>query len=265
VKKLINEWRKFLNENSDEIPYEEIKNIIDDEANDLNKFIRGQGAQIATPNNLSVAGDFYVIGRPEDFEHIKGRHLEGEEFTPGSKFLPNIDFRDAIISLVSKNSPNDIKDPSRVKWLNLPAGMTIGQEKVKKGNPSQVSTLPTHTSVSEFRNTKVIPMVQKQGAKVTTEEGAQLARQGASFDEIPDWSPESKSKAYQVERVAVGSGPGKKTDKLSFIAGLIGTTADGKNIISPITAFPGGDLVGSDGEPITDRNKLAAAGYYFVR
>ena len=65
--------------------------------------------------------------------------------------------------------------------------------------------------------------------------------------------------------MAVAPGSGTETENISFISGIIGKTSDGKTLISPVTAFPGGDLVDAEGKSITDRNKLAASGYYFIQ
>tara|TARA_R100000008_G_scaffold83920_1_gene70075 strand:- start:3439 stop:4236 length:798 start_codon:yes stop_codon:yes gene_type:complete len=262
MKNLFESWRQYVNEEVGQVPFEEIQQIIDNPDNELNKYIRGKVK--ADKNTISPAGNYYIIGTRDNFDHIKSRHVKGPNSQPGSKFSPNVDFQKAIISLVSKNNPNDTSDPTRIKWLDLPAGIPVGTANVKKASPEEVAKMKKHTSVTEFRNQQYIPGEQKKGAIVTTEEGAKLAQQGEDLLKIPIWTPESNSKAYQIERVAITSGEGKDTQNMSFIAGIIGKVSDGKLLISPITAFPGGDLTDANNKPITDRNKLAAAGYYFV-
>ena len=279
MKLLLEGWRKYLNEQDEPAPEEsksgdtamakadggpfaEIQQIIDDPNNESNKWIRGKVK--ASENTISLAGNYYLIGTDEQFEHIKERHVEGPDSKPGSKFSPNVDFKKAIISLISKNAPNDTKDSTRLKWLDLPAGATVGTTNVKKGSPEEVARMKKHTSVTEFRNQQYIPGEQKKGAIVTTEEGAKLASRGEALKKLPVWTPDSNSKAYQVERVATATGTGEETENVSFIAGIIGKTSDGKTLVSPITAFPGGDLTDEAGNSISDRNKLAVHGYYFL-
>ena len=256
MKLIMENWNKFLNEEKDSLPIEELQKLIDN-----HDFLSSKNIKVSA-ENIHKSGDYYLLGTNESFEHMKERHLPGPNSKPGSKFLSKINLLE-VIKEILEQPPNDTKDPTRHKWIEVESQEFIGTEQIKQATPEEVAKMKKRTDVEEFKNLNAIPIMQKRGAIITTEQGAALAKQGTPLDKLPIWQ-QGGGKAYMVERIAVSEGNSENTKKMSFISAIIGKTSDGKFFISPITAFPGGDVVDADGNSITDRNKLAASGYYFV-
>lgn len=253
---LVEGWRNFLNENNEGLPLEELQNLIDS-----HDFLGDKNIKVSD-SNIHESGDYYLLGTDEQFKHMKERHMPGKNSKPGSKFLSEINLLEVVLDII-KNSPNDTKDPTRLKWLEVEHKKNIGTEEIKKVSAKEAMAMKQMTFSEVFGNKKIIPMLQDKGNIITNAEGEKSAKEGADLSKLPKWK-EGDGEAYMIERISVSEGEGEETKKISFISGIVGKLSNGKTFITPITAFPGSDVKNDKGESITNRNELSKHGYYFV-
>ncbi len=253
---LVEGWRNFLNENSESLPLEELQNLIDS-----HDFFNDKNIKVSD-SNIHESGEYYLLGTDERFEHMKERHTSGQNSKPGSKFFSKINLLEIIKDII-KDSPNDTKDPTKLKWIEVEHKNNIGTEEIKKASAKEAMAMKQMTFSEVFSNKKIIPMLQDKGKIITNSEGEKSAKQGTDLSKLPKWK-KGDGEAYMIERISVSSGEGEETNKISFISRIVGKLLNGKIFIAPITTFPGSDVKDEKGESITDRNKLSKHGYYFV-
>jgi len=126
MKLIIERWRKFLNEEEGEAPYEEIQNIIDG-----NQYLRGKIT--AGPENVHDLGDKYLL--MSGVSHISERHKD--RCFPGSLFLKgDEEVKQAILKIVKEMSPE------AGKVLAVPSGVSgLGMDRLVKTTPEEVAEL----------------------------------------------------------------------------------------------------------------------------
>lgn len=192
----------------------EIQKMIDE-----NQFLKGK--IVADNNTVFEAGDFILL--LGDLSHITEAHVD--ESIPGSKFEKGVNLKEAIISLVKNNKPNEMtsgqtkvsdqKQADKFKWLGLDTKITVGFENVHKLDPNS----------EEFKSLNTYTYKDSRGNEF---------------------------------KIKVKESEGEKTTFLSFIGGKIGEV-DGKIVLSVITAFPG-----KNGSEVANRNEFINLGYYFT-
>jgi len=127
MKLLLENWRKFLNEQLD---LQAAQQLID-----ANPYLKGKLE--ASQENIIVSDRYALVVSDESLKHIKDRHMDAA--APGSLFSPGLDLRAALQGLLSTEPSED--SGGRVKWLGVDAGMEIGHMGVKLGNPAEVQRL----------------------------------------------------------------------------------------------------------------------------
>ena len=66
-----------------------------------------------------------------------------------------------------------------------------------------------------------------------------------------------------MERVKVAAGKREPTSVLSVITAKIGRSQDGRDVLSLVTMYPGGNTIDGHSLPF-DRGQFASQGFYFV-
>lgn len=127
MKLLIENWRKFVNE---EVDVQGAQQLID-----ANPYLKGK--LTASPQNM-IEGEKYILVVSDDsLGHVKDRHQDAS--APGSLFDPGLDLRSAMQSLLSQN-PDEVSG-GKVKWLGADAGMQVGKMGVKLTSPEEVAKM----------------------------------------------------------------------------------------------------------------------------
>ena len=127
MKLLLENWKKFLNEQLD---LQAAQQLID-----ANPYLKGKLK--ASQENIIESNRYILVVSDESLKHIKDRHMDAS--APGSLFSPSLDLRAALQRLLSTKPSED--SGGRVKWLGVDAGMEIGHMGVKLGNPAEVQKL----------------------------------------------------------------------------------------------------------------------------
>lgn len=190
---------------------------------DNNQFLKGKVQ--ASSDTVFEAGDFILL--LGDLSHITDAHVD--ETIPGSKFNAGIDLKKAIISLVTNNKPTEMTKG-------------FGASETKVTNPQEAEKF------------KWLGLDSKM--EVGTENVHKLEPNSEEFKSMNVYTyKDSRGNEFKIK---VTKGDGKKTSLLSFIGAKLGQIGN-KQVISVITAFPGGNAVN-----IPNRNDFMNGGYYFT-
>ena len=127
MKLLIENWRKFINE---EVDAQAAQQLID-----ANSYLKGK--LTASPENMIEGDNYILVVSDQSLEHVKDRHQNAS--APGSLFDPGLDLRSAMQNLLSQNP--DEASGGRVKWLGADAGMQVGKMGVKLASPEEVAKM----------------------------------------------------------------------------------------------------------------------------
>ncbi len=127
MKLLIENWRKFINE---EVDAQAAQQLID-----ANPYLKGK--LTASPENMIEGEKYILVVSDESLGHVKDRHQNAS--APGSLFDPGLDLRSAMQNLLSQNP--DEASGGRVKWLGADAGMQVGKMGVKLASPEEVAKM----------------------------------------------------------------------------------------------------------------------------
>ena len=136
MKLLLENWKKFLNEQLD---LQAAQQLID-----ANPYLKGKLK--ASQENIIESNRYILVVSDESLKHIKDRHMDAS--APGSLFSPSLDLRAALQRLLSTKPSED--SGGRVKWLGVDAGMEIGHMGVKLGNPAEVQKLKAFFPAEEY-------------------------------------------------------------------------------------------------------------------
>ena len=124
MKILLENWKQFIKEQ--EVPYEEIQNIIDG-----NQYLKGKVE--ANQNTVHDLGDRYLL--MAGVAHLKQRHAD--PCYPGSLFLGSEeDIMDAVRAAAKQI------DPEVGKVLAIESGVRgLGKERLNKATPQEIADL----------------------------------------------------------------------------------------------------------------------------
>lgn len=156
------------------------------------------------------------------------------------------------------------------KYVAFLSDSTEDHIRVRHSDPSKPgSTIDPSVDVKDVIGKLLeLPPTESNGGRVKwlgVDVGMQVGGMGVA---LATESEVEGMQDYQMpdgKRETVKVAPGRRatTSQASLIAGSVGTLADGRELLSVITVFPGGSWV--DGVEIpADRNDFAAKGLYFV-
>jgi len=131
MKLIMENFNKFL---AEQVDLDKAQELID-----ANPYLKGKLQ--ASEDNM-IDSDKYVLFVSEDsLEHVKDRHMDAD--APGSLFKDDIDLKDTIKNLLSKDPSEEAGD--RVKWLGVEMDEDIGDMGVKLDDPEKVADMKDYT------------------------------------------------------------------------------------------------------------------------
>jgi len=155
MKLIMENFNKFL---AEQVDYDKAQKLINS-----NTFLRDVVKLEATADNMIEGGNYVLFYSPDSLKHIKNRHMDAD--APGSLFKDDIDLKDTIKNLLSKE-PSETGD--RVKWLGVEVDEEVGKMGVEKANPEKVSAMKDYTMPGERQeNVKITAGERKPTKKMT--------------------------------------------------------------------------------------------------
>lgn len=251
MKKILNEWRKFIAEAEGEVSLEKAKEILQS-----NNFLKDY-ADGLQDNNLVDAGNYVFLFIPEvTFKHAKTSHMRDSDL-PGSKFSDQYLTDEALLRLAvellqKQPKPSEVQTSpygNKFKWFNVGMGKDIGEDSIIHKDQAKGAVPKDFDFKEKIGNNRGIPSIMSQGLEVVDSDGNRLSKP-------EDANPEGEY--YIKQPIKVIDGRLQPTDKLNLIVGELGDL-QGKKFISLVTMFPGVS------EPkAMNKKDYSELGYYFL-
>lgn len=170
-----------------------------------------------------IESDRYVLFFSADSEHHIKERHKDAKM-PGSLFEQRVNLRSVAQKLLNDVQP--IEENGRVKWLGANYGSVVG-----------------HFGLAATDRNTFNEMI--------------------STGELKEYKMPTDPRGFGGEVVYLQAGERTPTKEVSMITGILGDLQDGRQFISLITMYPGGQKIGNIEIP-PDRNLFKDANVYFV-
>ena len=257
MKLLLENWRKFLKEENEEV-FSQVQDIIKN-----NQYISHLADKI-TEESVKDLGNLYYVQFPNELgsKHIK-RHFD--KSNPGSIWgIPEEQVSQLILKALGTSPTKETEErgTKKFKWVNIPTGKEIGFDSVKKLDPNDPN-ISVATDLERFGMTDrvkdwnaVSGVAEQNNYELVTQEGKPYTEQHLAND-VPSFIKQD-----------IGVVPGDKmqnpTELINVITAQIGEIG-GKPVLSLMTVYPGISPIDDAGNDLTDKKAFKDHGYYFIK
>jgi hypothetical protein len=245
--------------------FENQENLIDEVKNLINNVppIKHLSDEVTEESIKEYDKWIYVKLKDElDSAHIN-KHFDVNN--PGSTFTVSKEELSKIMSQIMMKEPTEKAQENvfKYKWLGIDAGKIIGKDSLVKvdGDIEMMEDKEPFGMVNNWKKDTDINDFWNKVESVAKTNNYNLVDETGKVYKIDDL--EAGKKCFIRQEIGVIEGEKKDTSLINIITAKIGE-ANGKDVLTLMTVYPGINAVDKDGKPIINKKDFAAAGYALI-